>query len=82
MNAVSLEESITMKKSIQNLNNPEENIDSPINTAGTRNSSSTKSLTPDESADTDPNKVPDKASFSDDERDVNDRGRFDGEVGI
>ncbi len=52
-------------------------VDSPINTAAGTNPG--HSLTNDESAGTDPNEVPDKASF--DQR-QNDRSRFDGEIGI
>jgi hypothetical protein len=41
-----------------------------------------QSLTNDESADTDPNEVRDKASFKQTDRDANDRSRFDGTIGI
>jgi len=61
--------------------NPENNIDSPINTTR-ENSSSKGSLTNDESAETDPNQVPDKPGFKNSEEEINDRGRFDGNIGI
>lgn len=57
-----------------------EQIDSEINTDDTRNDHSTESKTPDLNASDDPNEQDDVASRSDE--DVNDRGRFDGEVGI
>jgi hypothetical protein len=58
-------------------------VDSPINTKDAKNNGSTKSLTNDESAKTDPNKVPDKASFSDNrKKNIKDKTRFDGNIGI
>ena len=51
--------------------------DSPVNTPS--HISPDESLTRDESADTDPNDVPNKASF---DKNRNDRTRFDGEIGI
>ncbi|HLA55372.1 MAG TPA: hypothetical protein VK623_04695 [Flavobacterium sp.] len=59
------------------------NTDSPINTKDVKKTGSTKSLTNDESAKTDPNKVPDKASFSDNrKKNTKDKTRFDGQIGI
>lgn len=57
-----------------------EQIDSEINTDGIRDDRSTESKTPDLNASDDPNEQDDVASRSDE--DVNDRRRFDGEVGI
>ncbi len=62
------------------LQDPEMNIDSPYNTEGTEDQYK-DSLTNDESADTDPNDVKNKPSFKKD-KNINERGRFDGEIGI
>jgi hypothetical protein len=68
----------------ENYNNAQNQIDSPINTKDAGNNEENRSLTNDESADTDPNQVSDKASFEDTEENenTNDRGRFDGNIGI
>lgn len=61
-----------------------QSMDSPINTKDAKNNNgSTKSLTNDEKASKDPNKVPNKASFSENRnKNTKDKGRFDGTVGI
>lgn len=58
----------------------DQNRDSPINTKDAYKSETDKSLTHDESPDTDPSQIADKASFSDKKQ--NDRSRFEGEVKI
>lgn len=52
-------------------------VDSPVNTSGSNDPHHSKTI--DEDAATDPNEVPDKASF---DQNANDRTRFDGEIGI
>ena len=52
-------------------------MDSPINMEDAKKNHGKKSLTNDEDADTDPNDVADKPSFSD-----NEKGKFDGNIGI
>lgn len=56
------------------------NIDSPINTKDAHKKANGQSLTNDESADTDPEKVDDKASFK--EKTDSGRDHYDGEVKI
>jgi len=67
----------------ESFSSEEKNIDSPINTRNAAGAGSDQSLTQDESADTDPNDVANKASFSDNsDKGKNDTGRFDGNIGI
>ncbi len=58
----------------------EGNLDSPVNTKDAHDFNK-KSLTDDESAETDPNTVKDKASFQETEEKT-DEDRFDGEIKI
>lgn len=60
----------------------EGNLDSPINTKDAHDYSN-KSLTNDESAEVDPDEVPDKPSFHPDEDESKtDEDKFDGEIKI
>ena len=71
-----------MEKKHSNADDASNQLDSPINTDGAKgNEGKAKSLTITEDPDTDPNKVANKPSFSDNEN-ANDRGKFDGEMGI
>ncbi len=71
-----------MESKKEDTDRTENQVDSPINTDGAKgNAGKGESLTNDESASTDPNLVQNKASFSDDKK-ANERGKFDGEIGI
>ena len=59
----------------------EGNLDSPLNTKDAHDYSD-RSLTNDESADTDPNQVPDKATFHPEDEEKTNQDRFDGEIKI
>jgi len=71
-----------MEKKQNNTKDDSNQLDSAINTEGAKgNEGKARSLTIEEAYDIDPNKVANKPSFSDNDN-ANDRGKFDGEIGI
>lgn len=72
----------TRENKSDKLQNEINQVDSPINTSDAQRASDGKSLTNDESANSDPNRSADKASFEPNDINSNDRTRFDGDINI